>query len=329
MPVKLNINLTTSPEDLDRFSSSEDLVRLLRGFDGVELMWYGEDERKIIPPEKVVGFHMSNHNYWLDFWREDADALRREFDDLETAKASFGGTLDPQRLVEEFRRDFALAKGLGAQYAVYHISDAGIEESFTRRYRHTDEEVVDAACEIINEALAGEKDTSVALLLENLWLPGLRFTRPEVTARLLERISYPNKGIMLDTGHLLHNELDLNDQAEGVGYIRRQLEAHGSLTKAVRGVHLNQSVTGDYARGMMENPPELGKTYRERSWKMFSHAYAVDRHQPFTADGVRELILERIAPEFLTFEFITDDNAQHARFLREQREALGLPVFDD
>ena len=42
----------------------------------------------------------------------------------------------------------------------------------------------------------------------------------------------------------------------------------------------------------------------------------------------RELILERIAPEFLTFEFITDDNAQHASFLRQQREALGLPLMD-
>ena len=327
--MKLNINLTTSPEDLDRFASSEDLEKLLRGFDGVELMWYGEDERKIIPPERVVGFHMSNHNYWLDFWRREEEALRREFDDLETAKASFGGTLDPRRLVEEFRRDFALAKRLGAQYAVYHVSDAGIEESFTRRYRHTDEEVVDGACEVINEALKGEQDASVALLLENLWLPGLRFTRPEVTARLLEGVDYPNKGIMLDTGHLLHNELDLKDEAAGAAYIGKLLDAHGELAKSVRGVHLNQSITGEYARGMMEHPPELGKTYRERSWKMFSHAYAVDRHQPFTAPGVRELILERIAPEFLTFEFITDDNAQHAAFLRRQREALGLPLFDD
>ena len=327
--MKLSINLTTSPEDLDRFNSSEDLLKLLRGFDGVELMYYGEDERRIIPPERIVGFHMSNHNYWLDFWRQDEDALRLEFDDLETAKASFGGTLDPQRLVEEFRRDFALSKRFGAQYAVYHISDAGIGESFTRRYRHSDEEVIDAACEIINEALAGEKDASVALLLENLWLPGLRFTRPEMTARLLEGIEYPNKGIMLDTGHLLHNDLELRDETEGVAYIRRLLEAHGELTKYVRGVHLNQSITGDYARGMMENPPEMGRTYRERSWKMFSHAYAVDRHQPFTAPGVRELIMDRIAPEFLTFEFITDDNAQHAEFLRRQREALGLPLFDD
>ena len=75
--MKLSVNLTTSPEDLDRFASREELEELLRGFDGVELMYYGEDERKIIPPERVVGFHMQNHNYWLDFWRREEEALRR------------------------------------------------------------------------------------------------------------------------------------------------------------------------------------------------------------------------------------------------------------
>jgi sugar phosphate isomerase/epimerase len=326
--MKLSINLTTSPEDLDRFASSAELEALIRGFDGVELMYYGEDERAVIPPERVVGFHMSNHNYWLDFWRRDGEALKREYGDLDTARASFGGTLEPKRLVEEFRRDFALARRFGAAYMVYHVSDAGIEESFTRRYRHTDEEVTDAVCELVNEALADAPDTETALLLENLWLPGLRFTRPEMTRRLMEGIGYPNKGIMLDTGHLLHNDLDLQTQEEGVAYIHRLLDEHGELAKYVRGVHLNQSITSDYCRKMMEEPPELGKTYRERSWKMFSHAYNVDKHRPFTCAGVREL-MDRIAPEFLTFEFITDDNAQHAQFLRAQREALGMPLFDD
>ncbi len=326
--MKVTFNLTTSPEDLDRFRTSEDLEKLLRGFDGVELMYYGEDERKIVPPERILGFHMSNHNYWLDFWREDREALCREYDDLETAKAAFGGTLDKKRLVEVFRRDWALAKRFGALYAVWHVSDASIRESFTRLYRHTDEEVIDAACDVVNEALAGEEDTGLALLLENLWLPGLRFTRPEITRRLMEGIEYPNKGIMLDTGHLLHNDLDLNTQEEGVAYIHRLLDAHGELVKCVRGIHLNQSLTGDYCRKMMEEPPELGKTYRERSWQMFSHAYNVDKHQPFTGEGIRELV-DRISPDFLTFEFITDDNTQHESFLRAQREALGLPCFYD
>ena len=120
----------------------------------------------------------------------------------------------------------------------------------------------------------------------------------------------------------------MKTQEEGIAYIHRLLDAHGELCSYVRGVHLNQSLTGDYARSVMENPPELGKTYAERSSKMFYHAFAVDKHQPFTGKGIRELI-DRISPEYLTFEFITDDNAQHKEYLRQQRAALGLPLFDD
>ncbi len=40
-----------------------------------------------------------------------------------------------------------------AEYAVYHISDVTCMECLTGEYAHTDEEVIDAACELINQAL--------------------------------------------------------------------------------------------------------------------------------------------------------------------------------
>lgn len=326
--MKVNINITTSEDDVDRFETSADLEKLIRGFDGVELMYFGEDEKHVIPEERIIGFHMSYHANWLDFWNQDEAALIREYDDLETCKAAYGGTLDRHRLVEEFQRDYALAKRFGAEYMVYHLSDSSIEESFTRKFRHSDEEVIDAGCAIINEAMADVTDTGIAILLENLWLPGLTFTRPEMTKRLMDGIEYPNKGIMLDVGHLLHTNLDIQTQEEGIAYIHRMLDAHGDLCRHVRGVHLNQSITGDYVKEVIANPPDLGRTYRERSAKMFYHAFAVDKHQPFTGKGIKELI-ERIAPEYLTFEFITDDNAMHRDYLRQQRIALGMPLFDD
>ena len=182
--------------------------------------------------------------------------------------------------------------------------------------------MIDAACEIINEALDGADD-SVALLLENLWLPGLRFTRPEITKRLLDGVKYPNKGLMLDTGHVLHNDLDIRTQEEGVAYIHRLLDAHGDLCRAIRGVHLNQSLTGDYCREIMAHPPEMGETYPKRSEQMFYHAFAVDKHLPFTGAGIKELI-DRIAPEYLTFEFITESREQHEAYLKAQKRALGM-----
>ena len=41
-----------------------------------------------------------------------------------------------------------------------------------------------------------------------------------------------------------------------------------------------------------------------------------------SGEGIKELI-KRIDPEYLTFEFITADHAQHCRYLKQQLKALG------
>ena len=66
----------------------------------------------------------------------------------------------------------------------------------------------------------------------------------------------------------------------------------------------------------------MGKTYWERYNQMFFHAFEVDKHEPFTAKGVKAMV-ERIAPEYLTFEFITADTEQHCDYLEQQLKALG------
>ena len=158
--------------------------------------------------------------------------------------------------------------------------------------------------------------------MENLWQPGMKFTDPKITKRLLDGVNYPNKGIMLDTGHLLHTDTGIRTQEEGVAYIHRMLDEHGELCKYIRGMHLNQSLTGDYCEKTRKNPPKMGTTYSERYTQMFFHAFAVDKHEPFTCQGIKELI-QRISPEYLTFEFITADNTQHQRYLQQQLKALG------
>ena len=65
--MKMMFNLTTSAEDLDRFPERKDLLELMHGFDGVELMQFEEDSREIIPKECVIGFHMGYFPCWLDF----------------------------------------------------------------------------------------------------------------------------------------------------------------------------------------------------------------------------------------------------------------------
>lgn len=318
--MKIQFNLTTSWDDMRRFQSRDELLDLMRGFDGVELMHFDEDERGIIPPERVIGLHMSYFPCWLDFWNGNEDAVLREFGSMENAHQVYGGC-DRSAILNRFRQDLKNAHRWGAEYVVFHISECTIGECFRLQYSHSDEEVIDAVTGLLNELFANE-DGSIALLMENLWQPGLTFTRPEMTRRLLDGVRYPNKGIMLDTGHLLHTNLSLRTQQEGLDYIHQLLDAHGDLCQHIRGMHLNQSLTGEYMRETMLNPPDLSGDYAERCGQMFMHAFAVDKHQPFTCPGVDALV-ERIAPEYLTFEFITTDTDQHREYLNAQRCALG------
>lgn len=318
--MKKLFNLTTSDCDLERYESQEDFLASMDGFDGVELMYFGEDEKKIVPKERVIGLHMQFFPFWIDFWNGNEEALFKEFDRRETWESYYGGTTR-QALLERFRKDLEKAHAYGTEYVVFHVSEASIEESFTWKYRHTDEEVIDAAAELLNE-LFREEDGTLMLLMENLWQPGLTFTDPQMTKRLLEKVHYPNKGIMLDTGHLLHNNTKLRTQEEGLSYIHRMLDAHGELCTYIRGIHLNQSLTGEYCEAMQKNPPVFGKTYEERYAQMFLHAFSTDQHKPFTCKGVKELV-ERIAPEYLTFEFITEDRAQQEQYLKAQLKAFG------
>lgn len=319
--MKIQFNLTTSWDDMRRFQSRDELLDLMRGFDGVELMHFDEDERGIIPPERVIGLHMNYFPCWLDFWNGNEDAVLREFGSMENAHQAYGGC-DRSAILNRFRQDLKNAHRWGAEYVVFHISECTIGECFRLQYSHSDEEVIDAVTGLLNELFADE-DGSIALLMENLWQPGLTFTRPEMTRRLLDGVRYPNKGIMLDTGHLLHTNLSLRTQQEGLDYIHQLLDAHGDLCRHIRGMHLNQSLTGEYMRETMLNPPDLSGDYAERCGQMFMHAFAVDKHQPFTCPGVDALV-ERIAPEYLTFEFITTDTDQHREYLNAQRRALGM-----
>ena len=57
--------------------------------------------------------------------------------------------------------------------------------------------------------------------------------------------------------------------------------------------------------------------------QVYTHAFACDRHQPFTCPGVRAFI-DWIDPEYLTFEFISSSRAEQEAMLREQLAALGM-----
>ena len=312
--MKTVFNLTTDLYDLGRFKNQNELESLMAGFDGIELMYVGDDTRGIIKKEYVTGFHMYAFPYWFDMWKGNEQALLDEFGTPEDCERYYGGTTR-DALIGKMKAELEIALRYEAEYVVFHVADSSITESLTRHFRHTDEEIVEAACEFINNVF---HDTlPLKLLLENLWFPGLTFTRPEITRLLLDGIKHKNTGIMLDTGHLLHTNTNLRTQEEGIKYIHQMLDKHGELCGRINGVHLNQSLTGEFAVCTMNNPPSLAETFSERVNQHYAYIFQLDRHQPFTCGGVAGLI-KRISPDYLTFEFITNSLEEHRKLLAIQ-----------
>ena len=325
--MKIQINMTDSWCDLDRFTSQQDLYKLLEGFDGLELMHMEDDPRHLINKDMITGYHFVMPECWMDFYMQDDQRLEKEYDSLKKAYDYYGGS-DPGLLSERLRKEYEYACRCGALYMVVHVSDAGAFEEITGRYHYCDKEVIGCFCQMINAALPDPGDlpddsNCPYVLLENMWQPGLNFKDPDITAMLMEGVRYPKKGIMLDTGHLMHTDISIKSQEEGLEYINKRLDAHGDLCRYIKGIHLNQSVTGHVMRKYMDDPPSPAGTFEERSGQLFTYIFSMDLHRPFTCPGVDDLI-KRINPEFLTFEFISNDLEEHRKMLAAQKSALRL-----
>lgn len=288
------------------------------GLDGVEGIWGGEPIPEDLPPGMLTGYHLIFFPDWLDFYRGDADALRRKFGSLDAARAFYGG--GPEILLEQYRADLERAMALGARYVVFHVTDVSIEECYTYRWLHSDEEVLDASAELINELLRGVPP-EFDFLVENQWWPGFTFTSPDKTARLLDAISFARKGILLDIGHLM-NSGAVFTQAQGAAWVQEMLDRHGLLSRYIRGVHLHQSLSRRYVRAHTGRVPDaLPENYIRRFSACYAHIQRIDRHRPWTDPSIVP-VLERIAPRYLTHELAGKTEAARKLTLGRQIQTL-------
>lgn len=329
-------NMTTHSFDLERFGNNAGLKEFLRrhSLDGLELMEIGEDEKKILQKEDVVGFHLVHYPCWYCFWKNDTKTLLEEFGNdirpeeyllaeregklppavLEEIEKNFGGT-DRQALIDRFKKNIRFAKQYEPEYVVFHVTDILCCEAKRREFRYTDEEIVDAAADLLNELF--QEDLGVELLLENLWWPGLTMTRPEITRRLLEQVKYPRKGIMLDIGHLLHTNTALRTEEDAVKYLREVLGRYEDLS-IIRGVHYHQTLEGAFVEEIKKHPEVLKGSYRDKCGDIMEYVYHLDHHNPFLNEEAAALMKE-LNPEWLVFEFLAESHAQQEEWLDAQK----------
>lgn len=295
-------NFPLSTYSLEKYGSWNEVQKLVeeRHLDGLEVIADPDNLADDIPHSLVKGYHMQFYPDWLDFYRQDKDALVRKFGSLEFVE-SFYHCKTPKDLIQIFRHDLRLAIRLGAPYVVFHVSDVSLEEGYTYQWKHTDYEVLDAAIEVINEILRDVEPT-FDFLVENQWWPGFKFTEPKKTEYLLSRINYPRVGIMLDTGHLMNTDWMIKSQWDGVKYILSMIEEHGELSKSIYGLHFHQSVSGAYCRKSIGKLPEdFPLDYYDEFRRNYDHILQIDRHRPWTVEEC-VMILGRVQPKYLTHE---------------------------
>jgi len=291
------------------------------GCSGIEAIWGDDAYCGQLPQDGLtVGYHLAFWPDWVDFWHGDERALLRKFGNR-AAYSSFYGAESREGMVKQYLADMERAALLGAEYVVFHVSDVSIEESYTYQWEHTDEEVIDAACELLNLLTDGRK-WPFSILVENQWWPGFKFTDPRLTERLMNGLSFPDKGIMLDTGHLINTDPELKNEAEGIAYIHEMLDRHGELAEHIRGIHLNKSLSGEYVKSHTGIPCTLADgDYIERFGKNYSHILKIDRHEPWTEPLIAEVV-ERIDPKWLTHELAAGSVEQRILLAKVQIETL-------
>ena len=120
---------------------------------------------------------------------------------------------------------------------------------------------------------------------------------------------------MLDTGHYLHTNLDLHDQDAAVACLHQMLDNHKDLIPYIKGIHLQESLTGEYVKQWLADAPhKLPEDPAESFRVVYEHIFQLDRHEPFTAAGVKGLV-ERIDPLYVTYEYITRSREELAEYL--------------
>lgn len=316
------INLPLDDELIEQYGGIDGIKKLLEqtGCHSVEWIWGGRTVCSKLPKRMTQGYHLTFFSDWLDFYRGNEARLKAKFGDEKTIEKIYG-SMDKNILIQKYKDDLARAIEMGSKYVVFHISDVSIEEGYSYEREHSDEEVLDASIELINELLK-DSPTEIDFLVENLWWAGFRFTEPQKTKYLLDGISYKNKGIMLDTGHLMNTNLNLGNEEEGIDYILQMLEHHGEYVDYVKGLHLNKSLSGDYVKRTIGNLPIPSGDYFGRFAKSYSHILQIDKHEPFTDKKIIQLI-KKVQPKYVVHELKGDSLRKKAKAIAVQREAMG------
>src|SRR3712207_1340282 len=322
------INTSNYPLDLDRFgATSKEVEKFLKKLNltGVELIQCGELDEKRLNGEIIKGVHLRYYPIWLDFYKGNIKELEKQFGTMDTVKQFYGGTIED--IIETYRNELKLAKSVGAKYVVFHVTHVALEHCFTYKFPYSNEEIINASIEFLNEVLKGFEG-DFYLLFENLWWPGLNFLDKKLAEKLLSKVNYSKCGFMLDTAHLINTNINLNTEEEGIDYVKKKIMELGTLKNYIKGIHLNCSISGPYVRKKLKEKityknPHSSEEFFENFKLAYDHIFNIDQHKPFTHTKVSQIV-ELVSPEFLVYEFAANTKEILKEYILTQHKALGI-----
>lgn len=340
---------------LDQYKSSEELLDFISNYniDGFEIICCGEENSNKIPSNKIIGYHLVFFSYWIDIWNFNPQRLIQEFGDAKTCLEFYGINFEDftkqfinfnwdlknyskktflaiqkylrNHIVCYFKNDCDKAHKMNAEYVVFHVSNVSIYETITYELENDDKTIIYASIEIINQILENSSYT-FEFLIENLWWNGLNFKNPKNSLILLENINYQKKGFVLDVGHLLNTNINLEDEISAMKYLNNIIDLHTEFFQTkninfienIKAIHLHQSLSGKYVRNHLQNirhPLFDGKDidFYEKFKLLYDHVLKIDTHSPIVFKGTLDFI-EKLNPSFLIFE-ITENNVQKLKSL--------------
>lgn len=284
---------------VDELQEQMEMFKKKFNLDGFELIRYNEADLSLIKNE-IIGYHLRFFPSIMDLYRENYKKLFNELKTEENIKNLCGGT-NKKELIEYYKKDLQMAKDLGAKYVVFHPCNIYILESFHYNFCYSNMEVLKVMVDFLNEIL-NDEEYDFTLLLENLWWPGLRLDNYEEADYLMKNIHYTNKGFVLDTGHMLNNNRELQSMEEGVEYIKSCLENLKEYKHYIYAVHLNGSLSGEYQKKMIQKHKGL-KNFDYAMKNVYEHIYNIDSHKPFKCDKIHE-VLNDLPLKYLVYEII-------------------------
>lgn len=312
------VNFSSGAGTLAEFENAADLraFYMAYGCEGAELILCDGTPGSQWEPGMVRGLHLIFYPEWISLWRGEYDVLDKKFGSRRAWQEFYRAEVGAD-LLDIYRRELDVAEKLGAEYVVFHIGDNALEEYFTLVPARSNREIIDTSADFLNQLFRG-RAPALELLLENLWLGGMDMTDPALTRRMLEKVEYARTGIMLDTGHLMITNPFLRTAEQAVAYIHHILNLHGAeLAGCIRGVHLHQSLSGEYLQNFARQVNWQEEGYVGRYGQTMRHLKKVDPHSPFVAAGVPALV-QRIAPAYLVYELAHENRAQWQQVLCAQ-----------